>query len=135
MVLKFLGISLFFQFIVPQFLKILRSLWLIYSQSHSEYISVKLLFINCNILPLQDQGSFFRLAAGALILVLLPVFYLFLYLVQRYNFHIYKCYLTNQGLTPVLNSAIGQVAVIWRVELKSFAASQKLDGNQSHHDW
>lgn len=135
MVLKFLGISLFFQFIVPQFLKILRSLWLIYSQSHSEYISVKLLFINCNTLPLQDQGSFFRLAAGALILVLLPVFYLFLYLVQRYNFHIYKCFLTNQGFTPVLNSAIGQVAVIWRVELKSFAASQKLDGNQSHHDW
>ncbi|KAJ1413256.1 Zinc finger C2H2-type [Sesbania bispinosa] len=30
----------------------------------------------------KDQGSFFRLAAGALILVLLPVFYLFLYLVQ-----------------------------------------------------
>ncbi|KAG5111052.1 hypothetical protein JHK82_040275 [Glycine max] len=31
----------------------------------------------------QDQSSFFRLAAGALILVLLPVFQLFLYLVQR----------------------------------------------------
>ncbi|PNY17071.1 nucleic acid binding protein [Trifolium pratense] len=30
----------------------------------------------------KDQGSFFRLAAGALILVLLPVFYLFLYLIQ-----------------------------------------------------
>ncbi|KAG4970001.1 hypothetical protein JHK82_035696 [Glycine max] len=30
----------------------------------------------------KDQSSFFRLAAGALILVLLPVFYLFLYLVQ-----------------------------------------------------
>ncbi|XP_027186776.1 uncharacterized protein [Cicer arietinum] len=30
----------------------------------------------------EDQGGFFRLAVGALILVLLPVFYLFLYLVQ-----------------------------------------------------
>ncbi|KAL1364067.1 uncharacterized protein [Arachis hypogaea] len=30
----------------------------------------------------KEQSSFFRLAAGALILVLLPVFYLFLYLVQ-----------------------------------------------------
>ncbi|KAK7373065.1 hypothetical protein VNO80_06461 [Phaseolus coccineus] len=30
----------------------------------------------------KDQSSFFRLAAGALILVLLPVFYLFLYLIQ-----------------------------------------------------
>ncbi|KAL2975362.1 hypothetical protein AAZX31_14G157500 [Glycine max] len=30
----------------------------------------------------KDQSSFFRLAAGALILVLLPVFQLFLYLVQ-----------------------------------------------------
>ncbi|KAK7330588.1 hypothetical protein VNO77_24784 [Canavalia gladiata] len=30
----------------------------------------------------KDQRSFFRLAAGALILVLLPVFYLFLYLIQ-----------------------------------------------------
>ncbi|XP_004515837.1 uncharacterized protein [Cicer arietinum] len=30
----------------------------------------------------KDQGGFFRLAVGALILVLLPVFYLFLYLVQ-----------------------------------------------------
>ncbi|CAL5198152.1 unnamed protein product [Lathyrus oleraceus] len=30
----------------------------------------------------KDQGSFFRLAVGALVLVLLPVFYLFLYLIQ-----------------------------------------------------
>ncbi|KAK2374546.1 hypothetical protein P8452_47141 [Trifolium repens] len=56
-----------------------------------------------NLLDL-DQGSFFRLAAGALILVLLPVFYLFLYLIKR------------------------------RVEIKSFVASPKLDGKQSCHD-
>lgn len=131
--LKVLSISfLSFKFFMPQF-KTLGTLELIYYDSH--YLSIKLLYVNPDILLLQDQSSFFRLAAGALILVLLPVFQLFLYLVQRYHFYIFKCDLTIQGFTPIFHDAISQVVVMWRVEPKSFVGSQKLDGNQNHHDW
>lgn len=82
---------------------------------------------------LQDQGGFFRLAVGALILVLLPVFYLFLYLVQRYHSYILKM-VFNQLRFFTNIQCCGQTAVIWTAELKNFVASPKLDGNQSHHD-
>jgi hypothetical protein len=71
------------------------------------------LFISLDTFLLQDQGSFFRLAAGALILVLLPVFYLFLYLIQRYHFYIFKCSLTNHDFSAaIFHNAVGQIAVI-----------------------
>lgn len=95
-------------------------------------MSVTYLF-NCDALLNQGQGSFFRLAAGALILVLLPVFYLFIYLMKRYNFYIFQALQPIKIFQQYLKT-VGQIAVIWMVELKIFVASPELDGRQSHHD-
>lgn len=83
---------------------------------------------------LQGQGSFFRLAAGALILVLLPVFYLFIYLIQWYNFYIFQALQPIKIFLAISHKTVGQIAVIWMAELKIFVASPNLDGKQSHHD-